>query len=102
VDGFASARLIRENEKDKATNLSFVAKELGRTPIFAVSASLKADDVDKFVDVGFDGWLLKPIDFRRLNLILTGAFSTDIRTEGLYDRSRFKLGGWFTASLVSK
>jgi CheY-like chemotaxis protein len=102
VDGYASTRLIREEESKPSTMLSLVAEVRGRTPIFAVSASLKADDLGKFLEMGFDGWLLKPIDFRRLNLLLAGAFSADARKEGLYDRSRFNLGGWFAASLSVK
>jgi CheY-like chemotaxis protein len=102
VDGYSSTQMIRQEEQKPATKLSSVAKDLGRTPIFAVSASLKPEDLGKFVEIGFDGWLLKPVDFRRLNLLLSGAFSAYSRKEGSYDRSRFKMGGWFAASLDTK
>jgi CheY-like chemotaxis protein len=102
VDGNTSTRMIRERESQTATQLSPVAKNLGRTPIFAVSASLRAEDLGKFIESGFDGWLLKPIDFRRLNVLLAGAFSADARQEGLYERTNFNMGGWFAISLDSK
>jgi CheY-like chemotaxis protein len=102
VDGRASTILIREFERENPEKLSPVAKKVGRTPIFAVSASLVPEKQDFYMETGFDGWLLKPIDFRRLSLLLAGAFSEESRQEGLYDSLRFKLGGWFTASLDSK
>jgi CheY-like chemotaxis protein len=66
-----------------------------RVPIFAVSASLKMEEEDEFREAGFDGWLLKPIDFRRLSLLLGGAFSDVARREGYYHPDRFGIGGWF-------
>jgi CheY-like chemotaxis protein len=101
VDGNASTRMIRDREGQTTTMLSPVAKKLGRTPIFAVSASLRPEDLGRFKESGFDGWLLKPIEFRRLNLLLAGAFSAEARQEGLYECAKFKLGGWFASSLDS-
>jgi CheY-like chemotaxis protein len=94
--------MIRQHESSSDTVSSSVTASVGRMPIFAVSASLRAEDMENFVEIGFDGWLLKPIDFRRLNLLLAGASSSEKRQEGLYERSRFRLGGWFTASPCTK
>jgi CheY-like chemotaxis protein len=102
VDGYISTRMIREHERKTDTVLPLEARSIGRTPIFAVSASLRAEDLEKFVEIGFDGWLLKPIDFQRLNLTLAGAFSSGKRQEGIYERSRFRLGGWFATPAYTK
>jgi DNA-binding response OmpR family regulator len=66
-----------------------------RVPIFAVSASLQRDEEQMFIENGFDGWLLKPIDFRRLNLLLAGVLAEETKREGLYRPEHFNIGGWF-------
>ncbi|OCK77846.1 hypothetical protein K432DRAFT_445052 [Lepidopterella palustris CBS 459.81] len=76
--------------------LSRAAQICGRTPIFAVSASLKIEAQSGLMEAGFDGWLVKPINFRRLNVVLAGALSRDKRKEGIYHEKEFRLGGWFS------
>lgn len=39
----------------------------GRIPILAVSASLSENQRQEITDVGLDGWILKPVDFKRLS-----------------------------------
>lgn len=38
-----------------------------RMPTIAVSASLSEEQRKELINYGMDGWILKPIDFRRLN-----------------------------------
>jgi hypothetical protein len=59
----------------------------GRISIFTVSASL---------DAGFDGRILKPIDFKRLSVILSGNTNTPKRESCLNIPER---GGWFSRYL---
>ncbi|KAI1387993.1 hsp90-like protein [Hypoxylon trugodes] len=96
VDGLASTKMIREFEKsDKCPELSTLAAAYRRTPIFAVSASLVERERPIYVEAGFDGWILKPIDFKRLNVLLDGITNKDIRTECLYVLGKWERGGWF-------
>lgn len=44
----------------------------GRIPIFAVSASLDQSMRKEMCEIGMDGWVLKPIDFERLRLLMKG------------------------------
>jgi len=93
--------MIRELEKKSFHQLSNVAKIYGRTPLFAVSARISASDYDEFVANGFDGWLTKPVNFHRLKMILSGAFSAEARAEGIYENDDFAAGGWFKISIDS-
>jgi hypothetical protein len=64
-------------------------------PIFAVSANLEKHSQESLEAAGFDGWLHKPIDYRRLVLVLKGAFCEESRALGRYSSKEPKLGGWF-------
>lgn len=66
-----------------------------RLPIFAVSSSLNQHTKEELLEAGFDGWLSKPIDFQRLDIILKGAKCKRSRKEGRYRTKDFKAGGWF-------
>ncbi|GKT65859.1 HSP90-like protein [Colletotrichum tofieldiae] len=72
-----------------------IATHNGRIPIFAVSASLIEREKDKYIDAGFDGWILKPIDFKRLNTLLLGIVEDDVRATCLYAPGQWEHGGWF-------
>ncbi|KAL9113895.1 MAG: hypothetical protein Q9227_002029 [Pyrenula ochraceoflavens] len=96
VDGFSSTKMIRSYEKTHSeTCLSTYAQFNGRIPIFAVSASLVEKERDKYVEVGFDGWILKPIDFQRVNKFLRGMVNKETRNECLYQQGEWEQGGWF-------
>ena len=69
---------------------------IGRVPIFAVSASLVEKDRQLYVDGGFDGWIPKPIDFKRLSTLLMGIVKEDIRGACLYEPGAWERGGWLT------
>lgn len=101
VDGNASTRLIRAHETShlKTHNsplpTSPNCSSNGRIPIIAVSASLSELNCDEYIDSGFDGWILKPIDFKRLELIIAAVMDVEVRKELLYGRTQWGLGGWF-------
>jgi CheY-like chemotaxis protein len=67
----------------------------GRIPIFAVSASLHEKQRDEMFRLGIDGWILKPIDFKRLQLILKGITSYNQRRRDVYHPGiNWEAGGW--------
>jgi hypothetical protein len=97
VDGYSATKMIRTYEKTHAgTCLSPRASCNYRIPIFAVSASLVEKDRDKYMDIGFDGWLLKPVDFKRVNQMLKGVVDDETRDACLYQPGHWEQGGWFT------
>ena len=98
VDGYSSTKMIRSFEKTKArASLSPRATYNGRIPIFAVSASLVEKERQKYIDTGFDGWILKPVDFKRVELLLKGIVDGHKRDECVYEPGKWEQGGWFTA-----
>lgn len=96
VDGLTSTKMIRSFEKSHpAEMLSARAAINGRVPIFAVSASLIERERQKYIDAGFDGWILKPVDFKRLTILLSGIVKTDVRETCIYKPGEWEHGGWF-------
>ena len=97
VDGLTSTKMIRSHEKSHESNiLSPHAAFNGRVPIFAVSASLVEKERQKYMDAGFDGWILKPVDFKRLNNLLHGIVDENVREQCLYQPGKWEVGGWFS------
>ncbi|KAI1175189.1 hsp90-like protein [Nemania sp. FL0916] len=92
VDGLTSTKLIRAFEKSAALSLRH-----RRIPIFAVSASLMEKDRAVYIEAGFDGWILKPIDFRRLHVLLDGITNEVVREQSLYEPGEWERGGWFVS-----
>jgi len=100
VDGLSSTKMIRSQEQATGTEtLSQLASNNGRIPIFAVSASLMEQEKATYTQAGFDGWILKPIDFGRLNKLLYGIIDDKIRNECLYEPGEWERGGWFYSRL---
>lgn len=96
VDGLTSTKMIRSFEKTHPGYcLSEHAAHHGRVPIIAVSASLIEKDRQTYIEAGFDGWILKPIDFKRLNVLLSGILDEDTRGSCLYTPGGWERGGWF-------
>lgn len=96
MDGVNSTKMIREFEaKTPNRTLSAIAQCNGRIPIFAVSASLVEKDLQMYIDSGFDGWILKPIDFERINYLLDGVQQDEARNSCLYEPGIWEKGGWF-------
>jgi len=96
VDGLTSTKMIRSFEESHPDSI-LSPRELsnGRVSIFAVSASLVERDRQTYIDAGFDGWILKPIDFKRLNALLQGIVDDKIRDSCLYQPGQWERGGWF-------
>ncbi|KAK2627170.1 hypothetical protein QTJ16_003136 [Diplocarpon rosae] len=96
VDGLTATKMIRSYEKSHLeSNLSPRAAKNGRVPVFAVSASLVERERQNYINAGFDGWILKPIDFKRLNILLLGIVNDDTRNSCLYKPGEWERGGWF-------
>lgn len=96
VDGLTSTKMIRSFEQTpEHPGYSKLASINGRIPIFAVSASLVEHERQTYIDAGFDGWILKPIDFKRLNTLLTGISDEETRQSCLYVPGGWEHGGWF-------
>lgn len=90
MNGGTSAARIR--------NFESTLKGGRRVPIFAVSASLIEERWMEYLELGFDGWILKPIDFRRLQTLLEGAKAPAVRRETKYIPGQWEQGGWFLES----
>lgn len=96
VDGLSSAKMIRSFEKTHPqSSLSSNAARNGRVPIIAVSASLLERNLQTYIKAGFDGWILKPIDFKRLNTLLAAIFDDQVRNTCIYRPGQWEKGGWF-------
>ena len=99
VDGMSSCKMIRSGEKVCAgKSMTARAAQNGRVPIFAVSASLVERDRQIYIDAGFDGWVLKPVSFTRLNELMKGIVDKELRDNNVYKSGSWEQGGWFTAS----
>ncbi|KAK3181993.1 hypothetical protein K4F52_006732 [Lecanicillium sp. MT-2017a] len=96
VDGLTSTKMIRSMEKSSEhSGLSELAERNGRVPIFAVSASLVEEQRETYIEAGFDGWILKPIDFKRLGTLMDGICDDSMRESCLYEPGQWERGGWF-------
>ncbi|PBP27083.1 sensor histidine kinase/response regulator, partial [Diplocarpon rosae] len=93
VDGMASTKMIREHE----TKLEELSRIKTKVPIIAVSASLSEDLRFHYIQCGFDGWILKPINFSRLDFLLQGITFTDLKRDVIYVPGHWEKGGWFFA-----
>lgn len=97
VDGYSSTKMIRSFEKTHPNScLSYRAQCNHRIPIFAVSASLVEKERQKYIDLGFDGWILKPVDFKRVDQLLKGIIDEETRNDCLYQPGKWEQGGWFS------
>ena len=94
-------RALEQNEKTlPPTRLSH--KLNGRLPIFAVSASLLEVQRVEMYNLGIDGWILKPIDFKRLRVILHGVTDAAQREKDVYATGcSWELGGWLASPKAS-
>ncbi|KAJ5189532.1 CheY-like superfamily [Penicillium cf. griseofulvum] len=94
VDGLSATQMIREYEQQELANENTPAP---RIPIFAVSASLLEENRVMYMDSGFDGWVMKPIDFQRVDRLLGGVRLQWVREEVVYRAGVWEAGGWFEA-----
>lgn len=101
---------IRELEASQSMELVRLShNNNGRIPILAVSASLREENRMELAAKGFDGWILKPIAFGRLNDVLGGILDPAQRLADLYHPGcSWESGGWLcgpmgsTENLVSR
>lgn len=95
LNGYEATERVRGLEKDFEPPRRLSHRLNGRIPTFAVSASLLEEKRQEIIDFGIDGWILKPIDFQRLRLILQGITDSAQRLKDLYKEGRsWELGGW--------
>ncbi|KAF5362908.1 hypothetical protein D9758_007118 [Tetrapyrgos nigripes] len=96
LDGFGSSERIRELERKSEGATERLSYQLnGRIPIFAVSASLYEAQRNKLSNAGMDGWILKPIVFERLKVILKGVTDLSQRERDVYHPGcNWENGGW--------
>ena len=88
--------MIRSFEKANFGHcLSRRAASNKRVPMFAVSASLVEEKRQRYIEAGFDGWILKPVDFKRVDLLLKGIVDEEVRNQALYQPGKWEQGGWF-------
>ena len=96
LNGYEATERIRALEHDSKTICDRLSQKLnGRIPIFAVSASLREAQREEMYSLGIDGWILKPIDFKRLRVILRGVTDTTQRAKDVYRQGcSWEHGGW--------
>jgi CheY-like chemotaxis protein len=97
VDGMTATKMIREFESKTPDALSYKVQQNERIPVFAVSASLLESERQTYIDTGFDGWVMKPINFTRLNVLLGGLSNREARAATSYEPGQWENGGWFNA-----
>ena len=102
LNGFQATEQIRKLENRPAPGGSDTAQAPrlsyqlnGRLPIFAVSASLLEQQRGELSSYGIDGWILKPIDFKRLKNLLRGVTDPTQRDRDVYRPGcNWEVGGW--------
>ncbi|KAH9924618.1 uncharacterized protein BXZ73DRAFT_79180 [Epithele typhae] len=98
LNGYEATERIRALEEGKDCLDRISHKLNGRIPIFAVSASLFETQREELYKLGMDGWILKPIDFKRLRTILRGITDPIQREKDVYHTgSNWEVGGWLSA-----
>jgi CheY-like chemotaxis protein len=81
-----------EQEQERPKSATFVPR---RIPIFAVSAGLDQHSQESLEDAGFDGWMSKPIDFKKLAIVIEGVLDHDRRVMAKSRAGDYADGGWF-------
>ena len=104
LNGFEATQRIRELENEGTERRDRRVSKLlnGRIPIFAVSASLREKQREEMMNLGMDGYILKPIDFKRLKELLKGTLDPQRREQDIYrpGTSSWEVGGWFNQSKI--
>lgn len=97
MDGRTASKEIRklEAKPDHSNNDAGGALRVdNRIPIFAVSASLYESDREN-LSADFDGWLLKPLDFSRVRVLLSGLQDPAKRDAEVFVQGQWERGGYF-------
>ncbi|CAD6913701.1 unnamed protein product [Tilletia controversa] len=99
-NGRDACRRIRSIEKERGASRGHANRPAshvlnGGVPILAVSATLTEDMRSELHEIGFDGWVLKPIDFGRLAHLMKGITDVETRTSNLWVGGYiWERGGW--------
>ena len=103
LNGYEATERIRAVERDGKNPRDRLSQQLnGRIPIFAVSASLFEVQREEMYQLGMDGWILKPIDFKRLRVILRGVTDLSQREKDVYrPGGNWEHGGWLTQAKLN-
>ncbi|KAI9886081.1 MAG: hypothetical protein M1823_002099 [Watsoniomyces obsoletus] len=96
VDGLTSTKMIRSFERAHPAG-SNQTQRTTEVPIFAVSASLVEKGLKEYIEAGFDGWVLKPINFESLQQFFVGIVDPEARARAAYVPGKWERGGWFKA-----
>jgi DNA-binding response OmpR family regulator len=105
LDGFGATQRIREIEQQFEAKWGSTSPRLSkrlnsRIPIFAVSASLRESQRDELMRYGLDGWILKPVDFKRLNVVMQGVLDPARRRQDMYKSGcSWESGGWLSSKM---
>ncbi|KAL7266946.1 hypothetical protein RUND412_010487 [Rhizina undulata] len=101
MDGETSTSVIRQQEKLNAAE-GIPEKHVfnGRIPIFAVGTAscLFEERGEKYMRMGFDGWLMKPIIFTLLGTLMASIVDPNVRRQVTYVPGKWGEGGWFGAN----
>ncbi|WWC85641.1 uncharacterized protein L201_000507 [Kwoniella dendrophila CBS 6074] len=94
MDGRQAAKEIRKLEHKLKAPIDINPLRVdGRIPIFAVSASLYESDRGNLAQ-DFDGWLLKPLDFARVRVLLSALEDPVKRSAEVYEQGQWEKGGY--------
>ena len=99
-NGQDACKRIRACERDRDKNNQLANRPAshvlnGGIPILAVSATLDFNMRQEMLDIGMDGWVLKPIDFGRLKSIMRGLTHLEKREEERWKPGHiWEKGGW--------
>jgi CheY-like chemotaxis protein len=106
-DGFTATKRIRQLETDgpnpskphsPSTSPQLPSQSDSAVPIFAVSASLLENQYDQLITCGFSGFILKPINFARLQDLMRGTYDPAALDANQYIPGRWEKGGWLQGS----
>ncbi|EJD54682.1 hypothetical protein AURDEDRAFT_79671 [Auricularia subglabra TFB-10046 SS5] len=102
MNGLDATKRIREIEHEEPAKSppsgpsSTLSRALARRiPVVAVSASLLERERDVLVEFGIDGWLLKPVNYRRVGDLIRGIHDQHQRARDVYTPGcSWEGGGW--------
>lgn len=100
LNGFEATEQIRKYEQEhplerKPSQPRKPEESNTRIPVFAVSTSLYENQRDSMLQCGLDGWILKPVDFKRMRTILTGIDDFAQRAKDVWRAGcSWEAGGW--------
>jgi CheY-like chemotaxis protein len=98
LNGYGAAQQIRRIEKACPLPLDAIQPSTDLNngiPIFAVSTSLKESQREYMMEMGMDAWILKPIDFKRLSVLMRGVTDVEQRRSDMYKPGvNWEKGGW--------